>query len=133
MNKQLPYKNNKIRINQEAVCVQIRFGNPTAGDCRNFGICKMEVYEGTVSEFQKKRGYALARFIIDNDKKQIIFEKISMTEECQDLYFGRGFFLVEAEVTLEESLSRKLEIENRSLKVGRYPFVETLMNYLIEF
>ena len=133
MNQQLPYKNNKIRINQEAVYVQIRFGNPTAGDCRNFGICKMEVYEGTVSEFQKKHGYALARFIIDNDKIQIIFEKSSMTEECRDLYFGKGFFLVEAEVKLGELLTKRLEIENTSLKVDRYTFVETLTSYKIKF
>lgn len=132
MQQHRPYYHNETLANQKAIYVSIRFGNPTSGDCRNFGICKMEVFDGTISEFQKKTGYALARFTIVNDKKQIIFEKSSMMEECQELYFGRGFFLIESEVPLGGVLSRRLEIENTFLKVGRYSFVETLTNYTIE-
>lgn len=132
MHQQRPYKHNEILASNKAIYVSIRFGNPTSGDCRNFGICKMEVFDGTITQFQKKTGYALARLTIVNDKKQIIFEKSSMTKVTQELYFGNGVFLMEVEVPLGDVLSRRLGIKNTFLKVGRHPFLETLTNYTIE-
>ncbi len=132
MHQQHPYKHNEILASNKAIYVSIRFGNPTSGDCRNFGICKMEVFDGTITQFQKKTGYALARFTIVNDKKQIIFEKASITKATQELYFGNGVFLMEAEVPLGDVLSRRLGIENASLGIGKYLTLENLTNYIVE-
>ena len=67
MHQQRPYHHNEILANQKAVYVSIRFGNPTTGDCRNFGICKMEVFDAPITQFQKGNGYALAQFSIVNN------------------------------------------------------------------
>ena len=132
MHQQRSYHHNEILANQNAVYVSIRFGNPTTGDCRNFGICKMEVFDAPITEFQKENGYALAQFSIVNDKKQILFEKAFMTKASQEFYFGKGFFLIEAEVCIGEELSRRLEVKNASLKAGRYLVIETLTSYIIK-
>ncbi len=133
MHQRLPYHHNEIPPGQKSIYVSIRFGNPTSGDCRNFGICKMKVFDGPITRFQKRNGYALARLSIVNDKKQLLFEKAFMTKASQKLYFGDGFFFVEAEATLGEVLSRRLEIENTFLRAGKYPIIETLTSFTLTF
>ena len=132
MHQRLPYHHSEIPPGQKSIYVSIRFGNPTSGDCRNFGICKMEVFEDTVTEFQKQTGYALARLISLSDKLQILFEKSSMTKKCQELYFGKGIFLIESKVIIENHLCRRLKIKDISLQVGRYKVTETSTSYTIE-
>ena len=133
MNQQLQYKGNKILTNQKTIHVSIRFGNPRSSNCRNFGICKMEVFEGPIAEFQKRPEYALARINIHNNEIQIMFEKSTMILESQELYFGRKFFLVESDVILDKSIIKKLGIGKTKLKAGKYPVIETCSNYNVNF
>ena len=125
MHQQHPYHHNEILAGQKAIYVSIRFGNPTSGDCRNFGICKMEVFKDAITAFRVQKGRALARLTFINNQVQLFFFKSSMTSCTQHMYFKKIYFLIETEKTYH------FEEKTINWKPGRYPIKEYPLGFII--
>ena len=129
MNQSTNSQQSKNLNSQKAIYVSIRFGNPNSGDCRNFGICKMENFEGAITEFKLKDGFALAKLVLEDNLVQLFFLKSSMSYETQMQYFGKSRFLIEEAVQFEKKIKGIPKIIK--WKPGKYLINECSLGFII--
>lgn len=117
---QLPQRKKQIQVE-----VSIRFGNPKYQDCRNFGICKMEVFDQSNLKMYQKKQFAHAIMIKEKEDSWIYFLKESMNPATLKMNFGKGFFLIEREKKVSVRIAEELEIEELTILPQRYEYMET--------
>ena len=112
--------------------VSIRFGNPKYEDCRNFGICKMELTTESNIFWKKRNRYAHAVILKEEDDFSIFFTKKTMTEKTIKEYFAMGFFVIEKEKKVEGEIAKKLEVKVLFFETGRYEVFESEEYFMIK-
>ena len=112
--------------------VSIRFGNPKYEDCRNFGICKMELITESNVFLKKKNRYAHAVILKVEDGFRIFFVKRTMTEKTMKEHFAMGFFIIEKEKKEQGEIAKKLEVEVLFFEAGRYEVFEDEEYFMIK-
>ena len=123
---QLPKGKRQLQVE-----VRIRFGNPKFGDCRNFGICKMELASDRNSSLKKKQQWSRAILKKEKEDLWIYFIKASMDEKTRALNFGRGFFLIEKRKKISGEIVEELEMEYFIFNHGKYAYLETVDHLIV--
>lgn len=104
----------------DQVVVEVRFGNPKFKDCRNFGICKMELIKDSSALFEKREQYAKAVIVKRISELEIFFLKDTLTEKTKEVYFKDGYFEIETQKIVKGAVNSRLGMNQFSLKPGKY-------------
>lgn len=133
MSEQLAWKFLKLKsFQQEDVEVSVRFGNPKYDDCRNFGICKMELSNESNIDTKDKIHFATAKLKIDKNKMWLCFNRSSIHPKTRSLYFRSGIFRVEKEKYIGKEICDQLNLNQFVILPKDYKIIITKKFFSIE-
>lgn len=112
---------------QGAVPAEVDFGSPRNPDCLNFGICRINYWNGKAMSLMPSccpnRAIGFVRRWEQNGI-ELIFPKGNMAPATLEKHFGSGWFKVMDAYELPADLASKLGLSRFTFEPGRYPVLE---------
>ncbi len=110
-----------------AVPAEVDLGSPRNPDCRNFGICRINFWNGKSLNLMPSccpnRAIGFVRRWEQNGI-ELIFPKENMASATLEKHFGSGWFVVEDTYPLPVDMAGRLGIAGFDFQPGRYPILE---------
>lgn len=108
----------------------VRFGMPSK-DCRNFGICRIEVVDGK-HPIQTHYAKVLAWFTKNEEGcLEFSFLKTSLTAGTKAHFFKNDTFLIKEQYIFPDSLAQQLRHKTLIIQPGLYPVEKKPMHYRV--
>jgi hypothetical protein len=112
---------------QGAVPAEIDLGSPRNPDCLNFGICRINFWNGQAFNLLPSCCPSRAQGYIRNWEQrgiELIFPKENMAPATLEKHFGSGLFTVEVTYPLSLDMASRLDIVGFDFQPGSYPILE---------
>jgi hypothetical protein len=99
-------------------------------DCVGFNICKIIENNNEA----RKDNETIADISVINDKSvEFSFRKSSISDKAFLKYFSTGFFIIDEDFSVPESICEIIQIPNCIIKEGRYKITSTYDRYVVIF
>ena len=121
---------------RSAVPTEVDLGNPRSPDCCNFGICRINFWNGKAFNLMpsccpnRAHGY-LRRW--EEHGIELIFPKENMSASTFEKHFESGWFLVMDAYELSMDMAERLGIAGFTFEPGRYPVLESYSRLHVVF
>lgn len=110
-----------------AIPTEVDFGNPRSKDCLNFGICRINFFNGKsfnlLPSCCPNRAYGFIR-LNGQCRVELVFPKGNMAPATLEKHFGSGWFTVEEACHLPKQMADELGLSSFTFQPGRFPIWE---------
>ena len=116
---------NKINAGSNLFYITIGKGN----DCKGYNICSIDIANENVQDNSQVK----VIISLKENKIQFAFLKNSVSPQLFLNYFSTGFFLLDQDYILPQSVVNNINIKNKILKMGKYKITTNATAYIVEF
>lgn len=111
---------------QEGIFTQVTLGSAKFSDCRNFGICRMNLMPGINNTRCKNCLYAYLRQDLPTGRLLLHFISSSVDQKIHKRFFSKQAFCMEDDFVLPTAIANKLKLTNSTVIIeqGTYPVLE---------
>lgn len=114
----------KRKLNSNKILAYVRLGM-ACKKCQNYGICEIQMLEKRSEVAAQSKKSSICNIEVTSQKKlQFSFDMSSITSECQEKHFGRGYFRVGEAYIIPIELTESLGLDPITIPVGNYPIVD---------
>jgi hypothetical protein len=111
---------------QEGILTQVTLGSAKFSDCRNFGICRMNLMPKINNDGCKNRLFGYLRQDPPTGRLLLHFISSSVDQETYQLFFCNQAFRMEENFVLPVAIANKLNLTDRPVIIerGTYPVLK---------
>ncbi|MBK6946731.1 MAG: hypothetical protein IPH16_00440 [Haliscomenobacter sp.] len=99
------------------IYADVQFGQPSMR-CRGSGICRVDLYRGSLHNERSKCARAIAMIEWKDGKVHLLFSKYAICRHLAETYFEKGKIRLREPVTLSNALCERLGIAGLELPAG---------------
>jgi hypothetical protein len=112
---------------QAGTPAEVILGSPKTRHCINFGICRVSLEQGQLSEFCDNKTVAYLRIDQPTNRLLLHFLSCSFTDNCEERFFASGTFKMDGDYLLPKEISSALtnseDPTNYRIEKGTYPIL----------